>query len=108
MVGYILTLLAVYILVQWNDKRKMGLWRRGAEEQRAISAKKEIVNIWRSADEQIPAKKERVDIWESTNERISAEKERVDIWRSTNEQIPKRKELVFGEVQTSKSKKGKS
>jgi len=40
MAEYISTLLAVYISAQGSDKQKMGLWRRGAEEQRAISAKK--------------------------------------------------------------------
>jgi len=63
-----------YIPAQWCDRWKMGLWHRGAEEQRAISAKKE-----------------RVDIWMSTDERILAKKERVDIRRSTNEQIPNQK-----------------
>jgi len=35
-------------------------------------------------------------------------KEGVDIWRSTDGQTPKSKELIFGEVQTGKSQKGKS
>jgi len=39
----------------------MALWRRGTEEQRVISAKKEGVDIWRSIDGQTP-NKEGVDI----------------------------------------------
>jgi len=64
-----------------NEKWDYGT--RSAEEQRAISVKKERVDIWRSADKQIPARKQRVDIW-----------------RSTNEQIPKKKELIFDKAAT--------
>jgi len=38
----------------------MGLWRRGIEEQRAISAKKEGVDIWRSTDGQTLKRKESI------------------------------------------------
>jgi len=40
MAGYIPVFFAVYIPAQWSDRRKMGLWHMGAEEKRAISAKK--------------------------------------------------------------------
>jgi len=35
-------------------------------------------------------------------------KKGIDIWRSTDGQTPKRKELIFGEVHTGKSQKGKT
>ena len=50
MVGYIPALLAEYIPAQRSGRWNMGLWCRGTKEQRAISAKKEGVDIWQSTD----------------------------------------------------------
>jgi len=106
MARYIPALLVEYIPAQGSGRWNMWLWRRGTEEQRAISVKKEGVDIWRSTDGQTlkskelifdevrrgkaqkrkelifekyrqpNPKKEGVDLWQRHRRTISANKER--------------------------------